>query len=357
MVAPAQTALTPVETRFTRTIDKRLLKYIRAHEVIHPGEHLVVAVSGGPDSTAMLLMLHRLAPALGLALSVAHFDHMLRDPADHAADREFVAALCASLELPLDAGRGDVPARVRSRKESLEEAARNLRYAFLGEESKARSATAVAVGHTVDDRAETVLLHLIRGAGLDGLGAMPPRSPWPFGEGPDLARPLLALTREETERYCRESGVAPRHDPSNDQVLATRNRLRHELMPLLRDLNPRISRSLNRLAESAARDTDFLEAAAEIEWQRHAQFGKYAITFDRGALAELHPALGARLFRRAAVHLGGAPESDRIDELLAVLPTRGRTAIDISGNVTATIARGRIVFSRKRGVDEPEQVR
>lgn len=347
MVAPPRTSLTLVEPRRTRATDKRILKYLRAQDVIRPGERLIVAVSGGPDSTAMLLVLHRLAPAVGFTFSVAHFDHMLRDPAEHAADRGFVEELCDALQCSISTEQGDVPARVRKRKESIEEAARNLRYAFLGAEAKAHKATAVAIGHTMDDRAETVLLHLLRGTGLDGLASMPARSAWPFGMGPDLVRPLLTLTREETERYCRESGIEARHDPSNDQLHATRNRLRHELMPLLREVNPRISRALNRLAESAARDTDFIEAAAEIEWRRHAQFGDDAITFDRAAIAELHPAIAARLLRRAAVHLGGSPESDRIDEMLAVLPTRGRTAVDITGNVTATIARGRVTFARK----------
>ena len=345
MVAPARIHLTSVESRYTRALDKRVLKYVRAHDVIRPGERLVVAVSGGPDSTAMLLVLCRLAAALDLSLSVAHFDHMLRDAREREGDREFVEALSGGLGLGFATGRGDVRARVRKHKESVEDAARVLRYDFLGAEAKQRNATAVAVGHTADDRAETVLLHLIRGAGLDGLAAMPPRAAWPFGDGPEIVRPLLDLTREESERYCRESAVEPRRDPTNDLPLATRNRVRSELLPLLRGFNPRIGRALVRLSESAARDTDYLDAAAGAEWRRLARAEGDAISFDRAELAALHPAIAARLLRRAATELGGSPESKRIDELLAVLP-RGRTAIDLAGSVTATIARNRVAVAR-----------
>ncbi len=345
MVAPVRTHLTPVETRYTRTLDKRVLKNIRAHDIIRPNERLIVAVSGGPDSTAMLLALARIAPTLNLTLTVAHYDHMLRDTADHAADRDFVEALATTLGLDFTSARGDVPARVRKHKESTEDAARKMRYDFLGAESTRSSATAVAVGHTADDRAETVLLHLIRGAGLDGLAAMPARSPWPFGAGPDIARPLLGLTRAETERYCRESTIDPRIDHTNALPAATRNRVRHQLLPLMRDFNPRIERALIRLAETAARDTGYLDLAADAEYRRLARHDADTVTFDRAELVALHPAIAARLLRRAAVQLGGSPESDRIDELLSVLP-QGRTVIDLPGSVTATIAHNKVTLIR-----------
>jgi tRNA(Ile)-lysidine synthase len=340
-------ANTAKQTPFTKRIDSRVLAFARRLKVLGEKERVVVGISGGPDSTALLVILARLRGQLGLRVSAAHFDHMLRTRAEAAADLDYCRALCRMLRVPLAAGRGSVRVRVKRYGETTEEAARKLRFAFLGREARSRKATVVILGHTLDDRAETVLLNVIRGAGLEGIAAMPARAPWPFGEGPDVARPLLELSRKDTERYCRESGFDPREDPTNEMLIATRNRVRHELMPLLRSFNPRIDRALVRLAETGARDSAFVQGAAAAEWERLACHGPGVVSFDRDELRALAPALAARLLRRACQHLGGSPESDRIDELLAVLP-RGRTAIDLAGNVTAQIKGDQVTLSTSR---------
>ena len=192
-------------TRFTTTIGRRVLTYVRRHHIIKPGERVVVGVSGGPDSTALLIILSRLARKLKLDITVAHFSHKLRTPEDATADLDFVRALSLSLNLPLVHSSGDTRGYATEHHASLEDAARRLRYAFLAAESSAVGASAVVVGHTLDDQAETVLLHLSRGAGLAGVRGMSRRTPWPIDHGPELARPLLLLRREDTERYCREA--------------------------------------------------------------------------------------------------------------------------------------------------------
>jgi tRNA(Ile)-lysidine synthase len=241
-----------------------VLKYVRDRALFGSGEHVLVAVSGGPDSTALLLILSKLTPGLGLTLAGAHFDHGLRGASAARRERSYVEALCCRLGVPLHAGAGDTRAHARAHRLSREEAARELRYAFLSEVAAAAGCTAVATGHTADDQAETVLLHLIRGSGLAGLAGMAPRGPWPLEghAGLKVARPLLCLRREETARYCLEEGLKPVADPSNVSPAFLRNRVRLELLPLLRRYNPRVDAAVLRLAEAARADLSVLEEMA-----------------------------------------------------------------------------------------------
>src|SRR3990170_7769605 len=161
---PATPQISPAATPFTQGLERRVLEFVRRHEIVNPGERVLVAVSGGADSTALLLVLARLRPQLGVDLTVAHFDHTLRGRQEAADDRAFVQSLAGSFGLPGVYGRGDVPARARRARESVEDAARRLRYAFLARQARRLGAGLVAQGHTRDDRAETVLLHLLRAA-------------------------------------------------------------------------------------------------------------------------------------------------------------------------------------------------
>lgn len=330
-------------TPFTRRLEQRVAEFIRKREVVRDGEPVVVGVSGGPDSTVLLVLLSRLRAAFGFTIIAAHFDHRLRSRDEAERDLSFVAQLCRSLGVSLVTGAGDVRRRAKRDGESIEEAARNLRYRFLGVEAKRAGATAVVVGHTLDDRAETVLLHLIRGSGLDGLAAMPPRSPWPFGAGPDVARPLLEVSRKDVEHYCRDLSIEPRLDPTNDLLIATRNRIRSELMPLLRSFNPKASGALARLAEAAAADSAFIEAAAAAEWSRLADVrGGDRVTFHRASLKELPPPLVARLLRRAAAHIGAQPGAVHLDRVLDSLGKR-RMRVAIPGGVVSIESDGVVV--------------
>jgi tRNA(Ile)-lysidine synthase len=243
-------------------------------------------------------------------------------------------------------GEGDVRRRSKKQKETIEEAARNMRYRFLGNAAMGAGAGVVAVGHTMDDRAETVLMHIIRGSGLDGLAAMPPRSGWPFGRGPDLARPLLELRRSDTVRYCRDCGVEARQDPTNDVLEATRNRVRHELIPILRGFNPRIDEALSRLAGASVRDSAFLDEQTALLWPSVARHAATGVELDADRLAEVHPALAVRLVRRAAAEGSGGraePTADQVDRLLSRAGRPG--VIELSGGVRATVRRGLIVFT------------
>jgi tRNA(Ile)-lysidine synthase len=331
---------------FTRRTDTKVRRYIEARNVLSRSERVVVGLSGGPDSTALLVVLSRLANRVDVHLTAAHFDHQLRSRAEAAADREFADSLCRELGVDLTCGAGDVKGRTRNKKESQEEAARNLRYAFLGEAAATVGASAIVVGHTLDDRAETVLMNLLRGAGTQGIAAMPPRSPWPFGDGPAIARPLLELRREDTARYCRESGVDPRIDPTNDLPVATRNRVRGELMPLLRTFNPRIEEALARLADSMALDADALSGAATAEWESVGRRQGQAIRFDRAAFTGLPGAIAARLVQRAARELHGESPSARQTESVLGAAVGPPAEVSLPGGLIAVSDRRWLTIRR-----------
>ena len=234
------------------------------------GRALVVAVSGGPDSVALLRSLHRLSGLFDLSLHVAHLDHDFRGE-EAVEDARFVAALAEELGLPCTVEKQD-PEEYRATRNisSFEQLAREMRYSFLAETARVAGAPLVALGHTSDDQAETVLLHVLRGSGLHGLRGMNEVSPWPWPRGVSdvsLFRPLLNVTKAQTAAYCRELGQPYREDSGNLLPRFTRNRVRRELMPhLASEYNPRVRESLLRLSRTASLEIDFLESEVDRLW-------------------------------------------------------------------------------------------
>lgn len=231
-----------------RAIRATVRAFVREHDLLPPGA-LVVAVSGGTDSSALLVLLAELAPALGLLLHVAHFDHRLR-PRSAAADAQYVADLAQRHGATIRLGRAERPPR-------SEDDAREQRYAFLRRVAREAGARAIATGHTRDDQAETVLLHLVRGSGITGLAAMRPKRD-------DIVRPLLPIGRAETMVLCRAAGLQPREDPTNRSLVPARNRIRHAVLPELARINPQVHGALARLADAAAQVADETALAADV---------------------------------------------------------------------------------------------
>src|SRR3990170_337780 len=320
-------------TPFMKGLQSRVLRFVRRQGVLNAGERALLAVSGGQDSSALLLIASSLAGDLGVEVAVAHFDNRLRSRGEARDDVEAVRTMAQALGLPFVAGSGDVRARAVRWQESMEAAARNLRFAFLAREAKRLNAGVVVLCHTRDDRAETVMLHLLRGSGLDGLIGLRPRSTWPFGRGPALARPLLAVTRAETGRYCREASVSPREDPTNLMLEATRNRLRHELLPSLRQFNPRLDDALCRLGDAAAAAVAPLDADTEGAWQTLATTERWAVAFPRDAFEGLSTAVRARLLRLAVRRLAGPAAGGEAVHVAALEEALGkrRAVVALSG--------------------------
>ena len=224
----------------------KVLQWCRRERLTKPGDRVVCAVSGGADSVAMLHCLLELRQELEIEVAAAHYNHCLRGEASDQ-DEAFVRGLCASWGVPLETARGDVAAYAAEAGQSLEEAARKLRYEFLLAQEGA-----LAVAHNADDQVETVLLNLLRGTGLKGLCAMEPKRE-------RIIRPLLTVTRAEIEEYLNEHGLSHREDATNGEDDALRNRLRHHVTPLLRQENPSLPDTVARMTALLRQDETYLE--------------------------------------------------------------------------------------------------
>jgi len=317
-------------------LESRVLSFVQRHKLIPPEETLVVGVSGGADSVCLLHLLAGWQQELGLKLHVAHLDHQLRG-AESEADARYVVSLAGSLGVPVTAGRRDVSAYREERNCSLEEAARELRYDFLATVAGDVGAARVAVGHTRDDQVETILLHILRGAGTAGLRGIKPCSPltdskgkaigvpinlenfWGKKQSPLLLiRPLLELSREETVRYCQRHRLQPRSDSSNLSPAFLRNRLRLQLLPLLREYNPGIDRALLRLAEIADADVSFIEQQAQQVWEEVAREEGEVIYLEKKKVASLPLALQRQVIRLAIARIWGDTRDIEANHIEAV---------------------------------------
>jgi tRNA(Ile)-lysidine synthase len=222
-------------------LEAHILRAIRQQHLISPAETVVVAVSGGVDSLALLHILHRLAPRLGCTLHVATLDHGLRGQAG-ADDAAFVAAEAERLGLPCSVGRDDVPALMQTDRLGVETAARRARYTFLAQTAQTVGARLVATAHHADDQAETILMRLIRGTALRGLAGMRVSAPLPEVDAPALRliRPLLDVRRRQIEAYAAQRGLAARDDATNRQPTTLRNAIRRTILRRFPTLTPHL---------------------------------------------------------------------------------------------------------------------
>ena len=240
---------------------------IRTHQLFAPGARMLVGVSGGGDSVALLRILVLLRPTWRLGLRAVHVDHGLRP--ESPQDAAFVESLGRRWDVPVTVVQREVAAACARQGWSLEDGARRIRYAAFCETAEAAGVQVVALAHTADDQAETVLMRLVRGTGLLGLGAMPIRRPL---EDRWIVRPLLERWREELLQFLREEHLQWREDATNKDPRFLRNRIRHQLLPLLaRDYNPNIKQALVQLAQQSLADYAYLQDAAGRQWRRIAK--------------------------------------------------------------------------------------
>ena len=277
----------------SHSVADRVRRFLADQEGIDPAGRILVALSGGRDSCALLHVLASLRSEFSLDLSAAHVHHGLRQ-ADADRDLEFSKAFAASLEVDFYSVSGDAGGWARRAHRSIQEAARELRHYHLFGIADETGATHLAIGHTEDDHLETILLNTVRGTGIDGLKGLPPRT----GR---VLRPLRDVTREETGEYCRIHGIAFRDDESNSSLRYRRNRVRTELLPNLATYyNPAVRDALKRLSDCAGEDADYLWAAAcdalsRCTRRRDAE----SLVLDRAELGRCHPALARRVMRLA----------------------------------------------------------
>lgn len=306
------------------SVPSRLLEFIRARGLIQPGDHVLVAVSGGVDSVALLHLLRSLSEALPCTLGAAHFDHAMRG--DSAADAQWVADLCATWDVPL------VQART-TRTLRTESDARTERYRFLYQAMRATRARRVATAHHADDQIETVLFRLLRGSGLRGLSGIPLR------RGPFI-RPLLRCYKKDLLAYAEANGIEYRRDPTNDELTFMRNRIRQTLVPALAQVQPSAKRAVLALARHAAKtEAAWHSALVRLEKELVISDEIARVELARDLLQEYHPALRARLMRHFLRRFGATPSRASTRHILqfcsnaesgSVLEVAGRARIERS---------------------------
>ena len=274
----------------------RFYKSLTHSGCIPNGSRVLVAVSGGADSVALLSLLHQVAGTLDLHLEAAHLDHALRDASRD--DARFVEQLCIGLSVPLTVERQDVGKIARQCKGNLEEVARDVRRNFLTTTALARNCNLIALGHHADDQAETFLMRLLRGSGSAGLAGMRMVSE-------SVVRPLLPFHRDVLLAYLKEEGIAWREDESNQDQRFTRNRIRHHLLPVLESFNPKISSQLVGLCEQLRQDDDYWTGFVAQELARCGEWQGDDYTLDRALMLELVPALAGRVVRAALSQVRG----------------------------------------------------
>jgi tRNA(Ile)-lysidine synthase len=304
----------------SRPLSERVRRDVERRGLVAAGDRGLVALSGGPDSLCLLLLLLELAPALRLTLRAAHVDHGVRP--ESASEAERAQTLAARLGVEAVVLRADLEPTAGN----LQERARDARRALLVAEARARGCAWIAVGHTASDQAETVLMRLVRGAGLRGLGAMA----WRSGE---VIRPLLGVTRQEVRRYLAVCGLDPVEDPTNRSDAYLRNRLRRRVLPLMRRENPAVASALCRLAETCREEDAVLDGLAR-QGLELARVGVHQV--DCGRLRPLPLPLLRRALRLIYAEATGSLR--RLDrphvEALAALATStggGTRQLDLPG--------------------------
>ena len=300
-----------------------------------PGARVLCAVSGGADSMCLLALLRETGD---YDLGAAHFEHGIRG-GESLRDCAFVEGFCRERGVPCFVAHADVPARAREMGLGVEEAARTLRYAFLDEVADREGYDWIATAHNADDNAETVLFHLARGTGPKGLCGIPPRR----GR---IIRPLLQLSRAEIEDYLAASGTPHVEDSTNESERYSRNRIRHAVMPVLREINPAFSEAAARTGRLLRRDEDCLDALAEA-------FVKERFDGESLPAAELlglHPAVSSRVVRKL---LEREAEEKHVEAVLALCRGTERRSLDLPG-ARVRCERGRVYFADDEAAAFPE---
>ncbi|GFP77947.1 tRNA lysidine(34) synthetase TilS [Clostridium fungisolvens] len=325
-------------------MNDKVINFIREHHMIKNGDKVLVALSGGPDSVCLLHVLYMMRHELGITLGAAHINHLLRGD-DSFEDESYVEKMCSSLGIPCFIKRINIESMAKEKSISSEMAGREARYEFFSQVIKEEGFDKVAIAHNANDQAETILMRVMRGTGIDGLVGIKPIRDEIY------IRPILCITREEIEDYCVSNNLNPRIDRTNLESIYSRNKVRLEMIPFIKNnFNKDIVESLNRLALLANIDSEYIDKSSEDMYFKFCKEKAGTIIINKDAF-HIHEALLTRLIRKSIFYVSGATYNFEMKHIYdIILLQEGKTGknINLPNNIVAENSYGDIIISIRK---------
>lgn len=280
-------------------IFEKVLSTINKYKLIEDGDKIVLGLSGGPDSVCLLHILYRLKEKLDIEVYAAHLNHQIRG-IEAQKDALYITQLCENLGVTSFVKSIDVPKYCKENGLSVEEGARKLRYEMFEEIKQKTKSNKIAIGHNLNDQAETILMRIMRGTGLQGLRGIE------YIRDNNIIRPILDIDRKDIEAYCEEYELNPRIDHTNLETIYTRNKIRLELIPYMKDnFNPNVIESIVRMSNSLKTDSDYIQEESELKFKEVSNLQEDACEIDIQKYSKLHNAIKVRVLRKGIKHILG----------------------------------------------------
>lgn len=320
---------------------ENILKTIRKYNLIDKGDKIVVGVSGGPDSICLLYILYELKTILDCELFVAHVNHSLREVAD--SETQYVQNTCKKLKIECFVKKTDILKLAKEQKKGTEEVGRNVRYEFFNEILEKTGSNKIATAHNCSDKAETVILNILRGSGVAGLKGIE------INRDNKYIRPLLETTREEIEKYCDENNLFPKIDESNSQNIYNRNKVRNKVIPYIKkEFNQNIIKTINRLSEVATEENEFMQKITKNEYKKISRIENDVIILDLKKFNELELVIKRRLILYTiyeTIHTINGIEKVNIDDIIKLCHNNiGNKYITPIKEIKIYVKKGKIYF-------------
>ena len=324
-------------------VEEKFLNTIKKEKLIEKGDVIVVGVSGGPDSITLLTCLNKYKSKLGCKIICAHINHLIRE--DSTEDEQFVENVCKKMAIPFYAKRVKVEELAKINKKGTEETGRKVRYDFFNEICKKENANKIAIAHNQNDNAETMILNLVRGSGMQGLEGIQPSK---YGK---YIRPLIYVSRKEIEQYCEKNQLHPRIDSTNKENIYKRNIIRNIIMPELRKLNPNIEESLSRTSILAQENNEFVEQYAKKEYESiESKKNSNEVEIDLKKFNQENISIKQIIIRTAIEKLTGTTRNiskSYIDNIISMANNNiGGKHIEFN-KIQVGVTKGKIIFTKK----------
>lgn len=322
-------------------LKEEVLKTIETYNLIEKNDKIVIGVSGGPDSICLLHVLYGLKEKLGIEIVVAHVNHMLRDVAD--LETEYVQSFCKKLGIECYVKKADILEISKTQKKGTEEVGRQVRYDFFDEVAKKTNSNKIATAHNSNDRAETVILNILRGSGLSGLKGIEPIRDNKY------IRPLINTDRQDIENYCNDNKLEPKYDKTNNENIYTRNKVRNTVIPYIKkEFNPNIIKTINRLSSLATEENEYLQAITKQEFENLLIEKKENIILDLHKFNSLNLVIKRRLILytiNEVLHTTNGIEKGNIDDIIKLCKNNiGNKYLMPIKEIKVYVKKGKIYF-------------